>query len=323
MRATVLVVSILTLAAAGAAPADDVAVNRPLLGIAGSADRFAAQTAQQSAVRSVFIGWGQGQTWGSPFARLLAGLGPVPMVHIGTAADPSLRREAISPRGIAQGKGDGYLVAVNNAIAAYGGQIYIRFLAEMNNPKSLYAPRRPDGASRGADHAPAWYRAAFRRAFIIFHGGTPEQVNARLRAAGLPPTSGALTANPYPRLTMIWNPLAGLSLAREFYPGNAHVDMVGNDMYASRHGIASYDANERLYRAHPRKPYALPEWGLEGIDDPSFVERICAFLKTHLRTKLAAYYEARSGSSYDLGNKARSRSAYQRCVTPIGAPPVT
>ena len=44
--------------------------------------------------------------------------------------------------------------------------------------------------------------------------------------------------------------------------------MVGNDMFASRGGIASQDANEALCRAHPGKPYALPEWG-SRVDDPA------------------------------------------------------
>ena len=82
----------------------------------------------------------------------------------------------------------------------------------------------------------------------------------------------------------------------------AYVDMVGNDMFASRAGVASHAANEALYRAHPGKPYALPEWGL-SIDDPGFVKKICTFLKTRSRTKVAAYYDARPGSPYDLGSK--------------------
>ena len=122
---------------------------------------------------------------------------------------------------------------------------------------------------------------------------------------------------------MIWNPIAGLDAssprpAQAFYPGNAYVDMVGNDMFASRAGVASHAANEALYRAHPEKPYALPEWGL-SIDDPGFVRKICAFLKNRQRTKLAAYYDARPSSTYDLGSKAATRAEYRRCITPLGA----
>jgi hypothetical protein len=122
---------------------------------------------------------------------------------------------------------------------------------------------------------------------------------------------------------VIWNPIAGLDAdsvrpAQAFYPGSAFVDMVGNDMFANRAGITAHAANEALYRAHPDKPYALPEWGL-SIDDPGFVTKICTFLKTRPRTKLAAYYEARPRSAYDLGSKAATRSEYRRCITPLGA----
>ena len=30
-----------------------------------------------------------------------------------------------------------------------------------------------------------------------------------------------------------------------------------------------------------RKPFAAPEWGLYGVDDPQFVQDMCTFLKTH------------------------------------------
>ena len=122
--------------------------NKPLLGVVGQADRFERQTGQGSQIRQSFLGWGQGSTWGSPFADLFARLKPTPMIHIGTDRGRA-RIEAITPAQIAAGRGDAYLIALNQAIAAFGGPIYVRVLAEMNNPKNLYAPTRPDGTSRG------------------------------------------------------------------------------------------------------------------------------------------------------------------------------
>jgi hypothetical protein len=292
------------------------AVNRPLLGVAGKADRFERQTGQDSTVRHLFLGWEQGRSWGSPFAKLLAGLRPVPMIHVGTDRGRA-RTEAITPAGIAAGRGDGYLLALNRAVHAFGSRVYVRFLAEMNNPKNHYAPVGPDGRSRGASHAPAAYRQAFRRAYLILHGG---DVDARLRALGQRPVGRVLPANPAPVLTVIWNPIAGMDSgsrrpAQAFYPGDRFVDMVGNDMYSSSPGVASYAANEALYRAHPGKPYALSEWGL-SVDDPTFVRRICAFVRSHRRTRLAAYY-AMPRSPWDLADKPRARAAYRSCVTPL------
>ena len=293
------------------------AVNRPLLGVAGKAERFQRQTGQVSTVRHIFLGWEQGRSWGSPLGELLAGLRPVPMIHIGTDRGRE-RSEAITPAGIAAGRGDGYLIALNRAVASFGSPVYVRFLAEMNNPKNHYAPVAPNGRSRGATHSPATYRRAFRRAYLILHGG---DVDARLRALGQRPVGRALPLNPVSQLTVIWNPIAGMDSgsrtpAQAFYPGDRFLDMVANDMYASSPGVASYAANEALYRAHPGKPYALSEWGL-SIDDPSFVRRICAFVKSHRRTKLAAYY-AMGRSPYELGDKPRARAAYRACMTPLG-----
>ena len=254
------------------------------------ASRIASSARRARTGRCGSSSWagGRAAAWGSPFAELFARLKPVPMIHIGTDRGGA-RTEVMTPGGIAAGRGDAYLVALNQAIAAYGGQLYVRVMAEMNNPKNLYAPTRPNGSSKGPSHSPASYRQAFRRAYLILHGG---EIDDQLRALGQPAVGRELAVNAAPTLTVIWNPIAGLDTrsarpAQAFYPGDPYVDMVGNDMFANRAGVASHAANEALYRAHPGKPYALPEWGL-SIDDPGFVKRICTFLKTRPRTKLAA-----------------------------------
>ena len=138
----------LTLGVSAAQGGQD-AVNKPLLGIAGQPDRFERQTGQDSQVRQLFLGWGQGSSWGSPFAELFAGLKPIPMIHIGTDRGRA-RIEVMTPAGIAAGRGDAYLVALNQAIAAYGGQVFVRVMAEMNNPRNLYAPTRLERQLEGA-----------------------------------------------------------------------------------------------------------------------------------------------------------------------------
>jgi hypothetical protein len=71
------------------------AASRPILGVTGSVSRFSDQTGQQSLVDQGFLGWGEGQSYGAPFAILLTSLGPVPMLHLGTKAPGGA--EAISP----------------------------------------------------------------------------------------------------------------------------------------------------------------------------------------------------------------------------------
>jgi len=147
-------------------------------------------------------------------------------------------------------------------------------------------------------------------------------VNARL---GLPAVRASrdLVENPYPTLKIVWNPqgygapdIPGNS-AQEYYPGDRYVDVVGDDLYLIR-GKAEWAAAERLYAAHPRKPFAFPEWGLWGLDNPSFVARIAKFVRTHKRVELISYYNGRPGSSFDIASKPASRQAYRQLIVPLG-----
>jgi hypothetical protein len=198
-------------------------------------------------------------------------------------------------------------------------------MAEMNNRINFYSyERKPD-----ASHHPSQYRLAFCRIHTLLHGGTLAQINAKLRRLGLPPTNEDLPVNPYPsRLRVIWNPLAGIEggagpPAQRYFPGNGCTDMIGNDMFSSSVGGGSWAANERLYNAHPSKPYSFPEWGLEGVDDANFIAKLCAFIRTHRRTEMAAYYESKAGSPYDIAPRTNSRKTYRSCLTPLGAPAPT
>src|SRR5207245_2207938 len=132
-----LVASIVALALAPSASA------RPLLGVAGDGARFASLTGQRSSSSHMYLGWGQGQTWGSSFDRI----------------------------------------------------------------------------------------------FLLLHGGTAAELNARLSRLGLPGVRSDLAVNPFPQLRVVWGAQAhgdpqvpGNQPAR-YYPGDAFVDVVGDDPY--------------------------------------------------------------------------------------------
>src|SRR5439155_3159354 len=101
------------------------------------------------------------------------------------------------------------------------------------------------------------------------------------------------------QLRVIWNPqaegspnVAGNS-PQAYYPGDRYVDVVGNDIYDI--GFRpQWAANERLYRAHPSKPYAFPEWGLWGIDDPAFIRSMAKFVRTHRRVELLSWFNGQA-----------------------------
>lgn len=288
------------IAAAGAA-------GKPILGVTGNVARFEAQTGQVSNVDEAFLGWGQGQQWGAPFNVLLKSLAPIPMLHLGTNGRGT-RKAAISVQQIAAGGGDSYLGALNQALSQWGGPAYIRPMGEMN----------VQGVSWCCD--PPSYRKAFARIYVVVHGGA--NVAARLKALGLPPYSGPpLESNPFPRVRVLWSPLANNVDYKPYWPGNAFVDVGGADIYQEASGAPPWAKFGEIYkyvRAH-HKPFAVPEWGLYGVDVPQFVEDMCTFLKQHV-VESEEFYASQPGSIFDLANKPKSRAAYASCITPLAAP---
>ncbi len=312
MRVVVLVAVLGLLVAAGARGA---AAPRLQLGVLGSPARFDRQTGQHTTTRLIIVGWGQAST-PAYFTRLLATMLDEPMIGLSTGSEGA--PESLTPGALAGGGGDTLLVALNQALADWGKPVYVRPLAEMNGHWNAYSAFDQNGSPRGADHSTAMFRKAFARIYLIVHGGPA--VNRHLRALGLPPVSQPLAR--VPGVQVIWNPqgygspdLPG-NTAQAYYPGNAYVDVVGDDLYDIG-GKVEWAAAEALYAAHPGKPFAIPEWGLWGLDDPAFVSQMAAFLRTHRRVVTAGYYSGRPGSVFDLATKPRSRAAYRASIAPL------
>jgi len=303
---------------AAAASTSHGAHGKVLLGVLGDPDRFAHQTAQHSRFRLLIMSWAQG---GSPqyFASLFATMGEEPMLGISTGGGEGGGAEAITAGQIARGAGDSFLLALNQALAAWGKPIYVRPLAEMNGHWNAYCAFNRDGSPRDSNHSTTEFRRAFARIYLFVHGGP--SVNQQLRRLGMPPARATLAANPQARV--IWNPQGygspdlPANTAQAYYPGDAYVDVVGNDLYDIR-GKAEWAAAAALYDAHPGKPYSFPEWGLWGIDDASFVAQMAQFVRSHPRTELIGYYSGQSGSIFDLASKPQSLAAYRRLISTLG-----
>jgi hypothetical protein len=295
---------------------------KPLLGVYGNEARMESLTGQTSTVRLAFLGWGQGLSFGSPFVTLFKTLGPIPMIHLNTGSGS---KEAIAPAQIAAGKGDGYLIGLNRAVSEYGGGIYVRPMAEMNNATNVWSAFTRSGAPK-LGHSTADYRKAFARIYLILHGGSAATISKKLQALGMPGIAHDLPSNPFPRLRIVWNPLAGGSpriaanAPQNYYPGRAYVDVEGVDIYDESSG-APWQATEDLYklaRSH-HKPFSIPEFGLISVDDPAFVTRACQFLKTHI-VEEASFYEGNPGGPFDLATKPNSKGVYSSCIPLLGAP---
>jgi hypothetical protein len=288
-----------------------------LLGLHGDPARFQSETGQQTQIVHTFISFAQT----SSLAKVAADSGPVPMLALNTGSYGS--SETATPRGIALGQNDAFLIRLNGVINDFqGARFYVRPFPEMNAWWESNSAYNRNGTPRGGAYTTAWNRKALARIAVLLRGGVQADVNAELAKLGLPGINQDLAITT-PKLRIVWNPqgfgapdVPG-NAAQAYYPGDAYVDVVGDDLYDIG-GKAEWAAADALYRAHPNKPFSFPEWGLWGLDDPGFVEEMARFVATHPRTELIAYYSGRPGSIFDLASKPRSLAAYRHVIAPLG-----
>ncbi len=264
---------------------------------------FTAATARHPAVIQSFRAWGADfpqsiKRWRTARAR--------PMLHI-TTADPNDGRELITPAQIAAGAGDAYLLRLNKLFWNKKMAAYIRPLGEPNRCLNVYAAFDCAGRFRDREHSPRAYRRAFRRIYILVHGGgKTRKINARLAAAGLPPLTVRVRGLPAAPVAIVWSPLPAGSpktprnRPRHFYPGDKWVDWAGTDFYAA---YPEWKALNGVYKRFKRKPFAITEWGVEHGDDPDFVRRLFQWVKSRPRVKMMVYYQDfGASSSYRIQN---------------------
>jgi hypothetical protein len=295
-----------------------IAATSILLGLHGNPGRFHDQTGQQTRIVHTFISFAQT----SSIAKVAANAGPVPMLALNTGSYGS--RQSATPRGIALGQNDAFLIRLNGVVNDYAGdRFYVRPFPEMNAYWEANSAYNQNGSPRGAAYTTRWNRKALARIAVIVRGGVEADVNAKLAKLGLPGVHQDLAITT-PKLRIVWNPqgfgapnLAGNS-AQAYYPGDAYVDVIGDDLYDIRGHGATWAAAEAMYKAHPSKAFAFPEWGLWGFDDPQFVRDMATWVRTHGRTEFIAYFAGRPGSTWDLASKPRSRAAYTSLISPLG-----
>jgi hypothetical protein len=270
---------------------------------------FSTAVSKHPAVVESFRTWGSDfpdsiQRWQTARAR--------PMIHI-TTADNNDGHEIVTPRAIAQGAGDEYLARLNRLFFEKEMRAYVRPLGEPNRCLNVYAAYDCAGAARDAAHRPRWYKLAFRRIYVIVHGGgKAKAINRRLAEAGLPPLTIEVGGLPKAPIAVIWSPLPSGSPTvpqnrpRHFWPGSRWVDWSGTDFYAS---YPEWKSLTGLYNRYPSKPFAITEWGVEAGDDPAFVSKLFAWVEKHPRCKMLVYYQDfGSTSSYRIQNYSASLS---------------
>ena len=252
---------------------------------------FSTATSHHPAVIQSF------RTWGADFPESIVRWQTArarPMLHI-TTADSNDGHELIAPAQIAAGAGDEYLLRLNKLFWSKRLAAYIRPLGEPNRCLNVYAAYDCEGKFRDAAHSPRSYKLAFRRIYILVHGGGKARtINARLAEAGLPPLTVMAPGLPAAPVAVVWSPLPAGSPTvphnrpAHFYPGDRWVDWAGTDFYAA---YPEWKALNGIYKRFPRKPFAITEWGVEHGDDPTFVRALFRWVKNHPRAKMMVYYQ--------------------------------
>ena len=281
-------------------------------GLTGGRDvtAFEQEVGAHPSVFQFFTHWGEPLDWAFDAAARSRAR---PMLHFSTSNG---RRELITPRDIAAGEGDGYLIELNRRLAASGQVTYVRLMAEMNGHWNPYCAFDRSGRPRGPSHSTASFRGAWRRSALVLRGGPIEAIDAKLARADLPPLRGAAGGLPTPKVSLLWVPqVAGApdtraNAPRAYWPGRQYVDWVGTDFYSRYPNFAGL---ERFYRAFPGKPFAFGEWAVWGRDDPAFVRRLFAWARSHPRARLLMYNQGNVATGpFRLYRHPRARAALRR-----------
>ena len=238
------------------------------------------------------------------------------MLHISTSDGRGPER--ISPGAIAGGRGDDYLLFLNQRIAQEGAPVYVRLMAEMNAYWNRYSAFDANGRSRGAGHSTAAFRRAWRRIVLIVRGGPVAAIDARLRALGLPAVRTQATALPEAPVAFLWVPqVAGApdtaaNRPAAYWPGRAYVDWAGTDFYSK---FPNFAGLERFYGGGPwrTKPFMFGEWAMWGADQPAFVTRLFRWVRAHRRTRMLMYNNGKfADGPFRITRYPRARAALAR-----------
>jgi hypothetical protein len=278
---------------------------------------FQSQSGKHPAVFNYFISW---RATKSSFHWLGFRLADARAQDTAAMLSVSPEDTGLSPRDLARGRGDRFLVGLTRLLAEHDEVTYLRPLSEMNNANNPYAPYDHSGRSRGPANSVAQLKSAWRRIALITRGGDVAAIDAKLRRLGMPPVDTGAAELPRTAVALMWvpltfgNPEIEKNHPRHFWPGAAYVDWVGTTWYSPYKATSAID---RFYRfpLWRRKPFAFAEWGVWGRDDPGFVRQFFRFLKEHRRVRMAIYYQSASlKPEFRLSTHPRTRAALKQAV---------
>ena len=216
------------------------------------------------------------------------------------------------------------LIDIAQALDRFGSFAYVRPYAEMNGHWNPYCAYNSNGSYRGAAHSTKNFRKAFRRTYLIVHGGSVADINAKLVDSGMPKLDRTNDL-PVNDVKVIWNPQGfgspdlKANSADAYYPGDKYVDVVANDLYDFGRGV-EWEANLDLYRGAPRQAVRDRRMGPRPRDRPPGLRPEDGQLRRPTtrgsrRSSTTAARAARRSTSATSRSPARPTSSY---ILPLG-----
>jgi len=329
--AAVVAAAVLSLALAGSAPARSFTPrhHRIFHGVSDTTNnkdfhRFRKRVEAHPAVLEDFYHWdtpltsGAFQRWRQTRTR--------GVLSLSTA--PGGQPEMISPRQIARGRGDDYIVQLNRTIAESKQVVYIRLFPEMNGYWNPYCAFNADGTRKDPSHSLRSFRRAWQRIVLIIRGGKRTVINRELRERHMPrilrassnhdpiyQPAGVYRRLERPKVAFMWSPqtigspyVAG-NQPGYYWPGKRFVDWVGADIYSAYASPGVWSAFKRFYRKWRHKPFVVGEYSPWDNDYRGrFTRKLFKFALRHRRTRMLIYYRSvNPDTPYDIDNFPRAK----------------
>jgi hypothetical protein len=251
---------------------------------------------------------------------------------------PGGEPEVISPREIARGFGDRYILRLGRTIARSGQVVYLRLFPEMNGSWNPYCAFNADGSSRSASHSTQAFRNAWRRIVTIVRGGKRQAINHRLVKLGLPRIYRADSNDdpiyaqrrvgqvlPRPRIAFMWvpqtigSPAVGGNTPGRYWPGGGYVDWIGADIYSKFATPGIWSSFTRFYShwRNPKRhhwPFVVGEYSPWDNDyQGTFTRRLFNFALDHQRLRALVYYRSVTpNNAFDINHWPAARSVLRQ-----------
>lgn len=241
------------------------------------------------AVYQEFVAWGQ---WIPAITRDATDNRARMMMMITTRYGA---RNKITPRGIADGHGDAWLIALGAQIAASGNVTYVRLMSEMDNYVNAYCAFNADGSSRGRAFSTTEFKQAWRRVALILAGGQVAAIDRQLAALRMPALRTRLAALAHGRVSMAWvpmvagNPDTRANSPAAYFPGRRWVQWVGTDFYSRYPNFRGLTAFYDHYRGYP---FVFGEYAMWGGGGAGWIDQLFNWIARRPSVRMLVYNDA-------------------------------